>query len=123
MSQPDSASAPNPRPGQRLSRTGRSRTEFDMLQSLLVEPEVDKLRHQVDELQQQVAELQAETRRLETEAQAFQISVNQLVDQKLAALRQSLLAQLPDIIDEAIEAQIDPGQTFSIRISGVEDDE
>lgn len=94
-----------------------------MLQSLLVEPEVDKLRHQVDELQQQVAELQAETRRLETEAQAFQISVNQLVDQKLAALRQSLLAQLPDIIDEAIEAQIDPGQTFSIRISGVEDDE
>lgn len=122
MTQPDTPQPQEPKPSSRAERRGRTRTEFDMLQSLLVEPEVDKLRHQVSEQQQQIATLQAKVQKLETEVRDYRSLTHQLIDQKLSELQQKLFASLPDMIDEAIEEQIDPGQTFSIRVSGVEDD-
>jgi len=122
MSRSDSSQSPDPQPSQRVSRTNRTQNEFDMLQSLLVAPEVDRLRRQISELQQQVATLQDKVQQLEDEVQNSRSSTHQLIDEKLGELRQHLLTRLPDMIDEAIEEQIDPGQTFSFRLSGVEED-
>lgn len=101
----------------------RKREDLDLLQALLVEPELKKLRRQVAELTQKVATLEDKVARLEGVQQQLAEVTDDWVDQKLIALRQEMLAMLPQLIDQAIETQIEPGQTFSIRVMGLEQGE
>lgn len=121
MSQPDPSPENQPKDqAQRSDRADQTQTDFDMLQSLLVEPEVDKLRRQVGEQQQQMVALATKVNALESWRDTALDTMHQRYEQKLSALRQEILTELTPLIDNAIEQQIEPGQTFSIRVSGIE---
>lgn len=98
----------------------RKREDLDLLQALLVEPELKKLRSQVTELTQQIKTLEHKVARLEGVQQQLAERTDTWINQKLAALRQEMLETLPQLIDHAIEEQIEPGQTFSIKVVGLE---
>lgn len=95
-------------------------TDLDALQALLVGPELKKLRRQVTELQEKVDTLEQKNAHLETQHQQSLTVIHTLIDQKLSSLRQELFEIFPELIDAAIDEQIDPGQTFSIRVAAVE---
>jgi hypothetical protein len=98
-----------------------SSNEFDLLQEILVKPEMIEFRERISQLEKKVNQLENNNQAQEF-AEIFLPLISKLLNRKLAKLKQEIVGELSPLIERLIEEQYDQEKNLSIRVIGIQKD-
>ncbi len=96
--------------------------EFGLLQSLLVEPETEKLRDKLLEVERDVEVMKRNTAHLADVTAQLTPRIEKLVNRKLDEFRQELMTAIQPLLEELIDERVEPGRIVSVQVKGVRPD-
>lgn len=95
--------------------------EFELLQEILVRPEITEFRERIGQLETQYQKLENRN-----DAQDFVDILlplmSKLLNRKLAKLKQEIVGELAPLIERLVEEQYDREKHLSIRVVGIQKD-
>lgn len=95
--------------------------EFDLLQEILVKPEMIEFRERIGQLEHKCATLESRND-AEEFARIFLPLMSKLLNRKLAKLKQEIVSELTPLLERLIEEQYDREKHLSIRVVGIQKD-
>jgi hypothetical protein len=95
--------------------------EFELLQEILVRPEITEFRERIGKLETQYKKIENRNDAQDF-VEMFLPLMSKLLNRKLAKLKQEIVGELAPLIERLVEEQYDRDKTLSIRVVGIQKD-
>jgi hypothetical protein len=107
-----------------LGNTGggsNNANEFDLLQEILVKPEMIEFRERIGNLEQKYDRIENRNDAQKI-AEVFLPLMSKLLNRKLAKLKNEIVGELTPLLERLVEEQYDREKNLSIRVVGIQKD-
>lgn len=95
--------------------------EFELLQEILVRPEITEFRERIGKLETQYQKIESRNDAQDF-VEIFLPLMSKLLNRKLAKLKQEIVGELAPLIERLVEEQYDQEKNLSIRVVGIQKD-